>query len=299
MGSQVLAVAESAEELRTRGEQLAKDGRYTEAIDVFKAAERLEPRARHSCLIALAYIRREAWPQAEIFLEQCEKRATPADPVPEWVPAAKQQLAERMTSATVSAVDIRVEPVGVNPKLAVSSFALDELFDPRTIHLPPGRHTIIATAPGYNDAQKTITVEGTAPQTVTITMLPVGAPDQVDHTKPPVEAPAPKSSIVPYAIMGAGLGVALIGGVIDVTKVRTTRSDIDVKAPRPDYDSQVDTFHKWRNISAGVYALGGAAFVTGLVLKLTVFDGKEAPVQVAVDPLEGGGGMVSVGWSTK
>jgi hypothetical protein len=293
-----LAVAESAEELRSRGEQLAKDGRYTEAIDAFKAAERLEPRARHSCLIALAYIRREAWPQAEIFLEQCEKRATPADPVPEWVPAAKQQLAERLTSAKVSAVDIRVEPAGVTPKLAVSSFALDELFEPRTIHLPPGRHTIIATAPGYNDAQKTITVDGTAPQTVTITMLPVGTPE----SKPgdaKVRTIESKRSVVPYAIMGAGAGIALVGGIVHITKVRSTRDDIGGATTTPDYNSKVDTFHKWRNVTIGMYAVGGAAIVTGLVLEATVFKGKEAPVQVAVDPMEGGGGMVSVGWTTR
>src|SRR5690606_20883724 len=105
--------AESGERLRARGEQLAKDGRYTEAIDAFKAAEKIEPRARHACLIALAYTRRELWPQAEIFLEQCEQRATPADPIPEWVPTARQQLAERLATVNVAPVDIRVEPTGV------------------------------------------------------------------------------------------------------------------------------------------------------------------------------------------
>ncbi|CAN5726937.1 hypothetical protein BH11MYX2_BH11MYX2_13640 [soil metagenome] len=296
---QSVALAETAEEMRSRGEQLAKDGRFTEAIDAFKAAERIEPRARHSCLIALAYIRREAWPQAEIFLEQCEKRATPADPVPEWVPAAKQQLADRLAQAKVSAVDIKVEPAGVTPKLAVSSFALDELFDPRTIHLPPGRHTIIATAQGYNDAQKTITVNGTEPQTVTITMLPVGT---VESRPPPdavkVQPQAASASKLPYVIMGAGAGVAIIGGIVHVTKMRSTRDDIDSATTIHDYNSKVDTFHKWRNVTIGMYAVGGAAIVTGLVLKATVFNGKEAPVQVAVNPMDGGG-MVTVGWSTK
>ena len=33
-----VALAESGEEMRARGEQLAKDGRFTEATDAFKAA---------------------------------------------------------------------------------------------------------------------------------------------------------------------------------------------------------------------------------------------------------------------
>src|SRR5690242_5920614 len=50
--------AETPAELQAKGEQLAKDGRFSEAIDAFKAADRIERRASHACLIALAYTRR-------------------------------------------------------------------------------------------------------------------------------------------------------------------------------------------------------------------------------------------------
>src|SRR4051812_16006045 len=80
--------AETPAELSARGEQLAKEGRFSEAITAFKAADAVEPRAKHACLIALAYTRRELWPQAEIFLDLCRTRATATDPVPDWVPLA-------------------------------------------------------------------------------------------------------------------------------------------------------------------------------------------------------------------
>src|SRR5512138_3886691 len=86
------------------GEDLAKQGRLTEAIARFKDADKIEKRAKHACLIALAYIRRELWSQAEIFLTTCHQRATPTDPVPEWVPLAVDQLKERLASAKVAAV---------------------------------------------------------------------------------------------------------------------------------------------------------------------------------------------------
>jgi hypothetical protein len=289
----------SAEDYRTRGEQLAKDGRFTEAIDAFKAAERVEPRARHACLIALAYTRRELWPQAEIWLDQCESRATPSDPLPEWVPTAKAQLAERLASVNVAAVEIKVQPPNVNVKLAVSSFAPDELFTPRTIHLPPGRHVIIATATGYNDAQKTIDVSDKTPQTVTITLLPLGTGKVITPPPPPPSrGPAqPSSSKVPVALMSAGGAVVLVGAAMHVFWFKPARDELADAQTKADYEriDATDKFEKRRNVTIGVYAVGAATLLTGVILKYTVFKQKEAPVEVSVLPHDGGG-MVTVGW---
>ena len=285
--------------MRARGEQLAKDGRYTEAIDAFKAAERIEPRARHSCLIALAYIRRELWPQAEIFLEQCETRATAADPVPEWVPTAKQQLAERLSTVNVAPVNIRVEPATAEVKLAVSSFAPDELFDPRLIHLPPGRHVVIATAKGFNDAQKTVEVTDKSAQEVVITMLPL-SDGPVDPTLPPTvpHSVEPPSKIPLYIMIGGGV---LVGGAVvsHLAWYKGLRDELQVAGDadnEPEYYRILPRYDRARVTTIALYAVGGAAVVTGLVLKLTVFKGTEAPAQVSLVPTDGGG-MLTVGWS--
>jgi hypothetical protein len=295
----VVASAETGEELRMRGEQLAKDGRFTEAIDAFKAAERVEPRARHACLIALAYTRRELWPQAEIWLEQCESRATPSDPLPEWVPMAKQQLAERLAAVNVAAVELKVEPAGVDVKLAVSSFAPDEVFSPRTIHLPPGNHVVTATAANYNDAQKTIVVTDKSPQTVTITMLPVEDKQIIGGGGGGVVVgPQPPASKVPVVLMGIGGGLVLAGAGLHAFWFKPARDKLSDAMTRPQYDAADDTgeFEKRRNITIAVYGIGAATLLTGVILKLTVFKQKEAPVQVSVTPHEGGG-LVNVGWS--
>ena len=163
----------SAQDLQTQGEQLAKDGRFSEAIDAFKAADKLQPTASHACLIALAYTRRELWSQAEIFLARCHERATPADPLPDWVPVAEQQIRERLATANAAPVTIQVTPA--TAQLTVSSFAPDETFTARTIHLPPGHHVIIASAPGYVTARKEVVIETKDPQTVTIDLAPPAA----------------------------------------------------------------------------------------------------------------------------
>src|ERR1700733_8442606 len=86
------ARADEVSDLEARGEQLAKSSEYTQAIAAFKAADLRRPRAVHACMIGLAYLRRELWPQAELFLASCEKRASPGDQPPGWIDAAEHQL---------------------------------------------------------------------------------------------------------------------------------------------------------------------------------------------------------------
>ncbi len=285
-----VAVAESGEELRARGEQLAKDGRYSEAIDAFKAAEKVEPRARHACFIALAYTRRELWAQAEIFLDQCHARATASDPLPEWVSMVDELLKKRL--AVAAPIEIRVEPAGTDVKLAVSSFANDELMKPRTIHLPPGRHVIIATANGFDDAQKTIEVADKSPQVVTITMLPVAT-----KVRDGGGIATSRSSNVPLVLMGAGAGVVVVGAAAHVFVYWPARKDLaKLTEGAMGYMAADNKWSKWRSLTIGLYAVGGATLITGLVLKMTVFSKTESAPQVSVVPQDGGG-MLTVGWN--
>lgn len=294
------AWAETAEALRTRGEQLAKDGRYSEAIDAFKAAERLEPRARHACLIALAYTRRELWPQAEIFLDQCHQRATAADPLPEWVPLADQQLAERLAAVDVAPVELVVEPAGLEVKLAVSSFAPDERFAPRTIHLPPGRHVIIATAPGHDDAQEMVEITDRSPRRVVITLQREGAQPPATPREPAAPPrPASPPSPVPWTVVGAGGAIAVGGALVHALWFKPSRDQLVEASTTGDqamYDAWSPKFDTRRNVTIALYGLGAAAIATGLVLRYTVFASREAPVEVAAQP-HAGGAVITLGWT--
>src|SRR5512143_1672663 len=105
-----LARADEVDDLVAKGQELAKQSEYTQAIAVFKQADAKRPRAAHACMIGLAYMRREAWPQAELFLALCRKRVTPGDEAPDWLPEAEQQLATKLKAAQIPAVTIDVTP---------------------------------------------------------------------------------------------------------------------------------------------------------------------------------------------
>jgi len=288
----VPARADSAKQLVAKGEKLAKDGRLTEAIDAFKQADRIERRASHACLIALAYTRRELWPQAEIFLALCHERATSGDPLPAWVPLADKQLGERLANANVAAVHLRVVPAELAAKaqLAVSSFAPDELFSPRTIHLAPGKHLITATA-GERTVQQAIEIEGKTPREIVLDFdarepepapAPVPSTSRVEPTPPPPPPAASPSRVVPWTLIALGGAIAAGGGAYHLFVFKPTRArlvDATDSTPDPDqYDTYSKKFDTQRTVTIAMYGVGAAVLVTGIVLRVTKY--RESPVRV-------------------
>lgn len=284
----VLAIAATAhaetgaEKLANQGEEFAKAQEYTRAIDAFKAADKLEKKARHACMIGLAYLRRELWPQAELFFETCKQRASITDPLPDWFQDAMTQLAEKLAGTTVSAVTIRVTPEGTLPQITASSFAPDETFGPRTIHLAPGQHTITVDAPGYPSRRETFTVEPSKPLVLEI---------ELKHAEK--RYVTPRASKVPFAIMGGGLLVALVGAGYHIGAYAPLRQDLIAAPTRDEYDQLKSQVKDRRLYTIALYSVGAVAIATGLVLRKTVF--RRSPILVGAEPTEGGG-VVSLSW---
>jgi hypothetical protein len=275
----------TAGDLQAQGEDLAKQGRFSEAIDSFKAADKLAPSATHACLIALAYTRRELWPQAEVWLALCQVRANEKDPLPEWAPAEQDQINERLAAANVAAVQIEVQPPDAGAKLTVSSFAPDEVFSPRTIHLPPGIHQIIAHAPGYGDQNQLVDIKDKTPQHVVIKLQKAEEGPRL----PPVAGPErPTSSGKTLMIAG---GATILVGFGTWAWMGYERSKLtDTYGEYTTHEGRYDVA---RVATIGLWAVGAGLAITGYVLHSRHHD--EAPA-VGVAPTHGGG-MLSLEWA--
>jgi hypothetical protein len=297
----------TAAELVAEGEQIAKQGRYTEAIERFKAADRLEARASHACLIALAYTRRELWSQALIFLDLCESRAKPGDPLPSWLGAVKQQMTERLKTANVAPVELVVAPATLTGvTLTVSSFLPDEQIAPRTIHLPPGRHVIVARTPDDTRVEQSIEIADRAPRTLVFDFTPKARPVDPIVVKPddkridkPIEKPVAKRprKVLPFALTGAGGALVLTGAVSHLFWFKPARDELVNAVGQGDrarYDTWEDDFDRRRTITLACYATGAVALGVGLALNFTVFRDREA-VALSAQPHEGGA-VVTIGW---
>ncbi|HEY3805581.1 MAG TPA: hypothetical protein VGL61_23400 [Kofleriaceae bacterium] len=267
----------AADELGQHGVDLAASGRFSEAIEAFKAADRIESNAAHSCLIALAYTRRELWSQAEIFLARCH--ALGASELPDWIPDLESLIAERLGEATVAAVHIDVAPAGAPAQLSVSSFLPDETFAPgTTIHLSRGHHVITATAAGFEDEHYSIDIADTSPKLVVIQLYRPG-------TRPKPPSPLPRAMMIGGAATIAAGAVAY--GVMGIgwLKLRDRTTD--------NFGGAYESMYVYGRVaSLSLFSAGAALAIAGYVLRVSSH--AESPV-AAVAPVPGGG-MVVIGW---
>ncbi|HUS31663.1 MAG TPA: hypothetical protein VMZ53_24340 [Kofleriaceae bacterium] len=303
------AHAEDRAALQAKGEQLAKDGKYTDAIDAFKAADRIEPRAIHACLISLAYTRRELWAQAELYLSFCHQRAKVGDPLPDWVSLADQQIRDRLVAAGMVEVSIEAKPA--TARVTVSSFAPDEVFEPRTIHLPIGTHVIFAKAAGYTDGQLTVQITDKTPKHIVIELAPVAGsahPGEPLVGKGEVFVPekqqpiperhddAPAKAGTPLLI-GGGAAIAL--GIVahgwmgfEHGKLEEANKPPITSASEELYAAHSGRYDVARIATVALYVTGVACVGLGFYQR----SHSEKATAVAAVPLPEGGAVVTVGW---
>ncbi len=296
----VAARADDADDLVAQGEALAKQSDFSRAIEVFKKADALSPRASHACLIGLVYTRRELWPQAELFFALCHARATASDPLPPWIEKAEQQLAAKLAETGAAPVTITVTPLEAQPNISVSSFAPDESFPPRTIHLSRGRHVLEVSAPGYVSTSREVVVDTSDPRTIVVdlqTPQQVAAAEAAARAKSaPIIMSEPQRSNVPLYVGLGGIALGLGGAAVDWFLVKPK---YDALSSAPDgavFDRDSGAYKTDRDLAVALYAGAAAAIITGVVLRFTIYDRAEAPVRIS-GSIDRGGGIVSLGWS--
>jgi len=257
-----------ADDLIARGEAFAQQGDFTHAIALFKQADATAPSAANACRIGLAYTRRELWSQAEIFFERCERRATASDPIPDWLPAAKQQLEQKLAAVDAAPIDVHVEPKLESARVLISSFLPDESFPPRTIHLAPGTYVITAVATGREPASTTLTV---VPKTAQIVTLVLAEPP------PPPPPPPTRAQRIGTKLLYVAAGAAIVGAGFHLAAMNE-RGQLDGARAADDpvaWDHHAGRFETARAVTIGCYA---GAIVTGALGLFLRTRGAESPI---------------------
>jgi len=251
------AMADEVDDLVAAGEESARHGEYSLAIERFKQADARRPRALHACLIALSYMRRELWAQAEIAQSTCHTRASASDPLPPWVQQLDGMLEAKLGAVDVAPIAIRVDPPSQSATISISSFNPNEIFPPRVIHLAPGTYVVTAHVPGRGQVSSTVVVVDRTPQTVTLRFVPSASPSRV-----------------PWLVVGAGGLLAAGGLAIDLLAVQRARARLERDAATLNgtaWRTDSRSFDRWRAGAIGMFAGAAVMAVAGVALRFTVY----------------------------
>ena len=299
------ARADEATDLVDQGNELARHRDYAPAIEKFKAADRLRPRAQNVCMIGLAYLRRQHLAQAEVYFGRCRARANAADPAPEWLTDAETALATQIASSELAAIDLRVAPAGAVASLRLSSFALDESFAPQIVHLPPGSQTITASASGFMTVSRDLSIVARTDQTMVIELTPdrpvpleivppSPRPEVVPPslpTPPPPPSPIERGSVWSPRMLAIGAGAA-VGGVVLHALALRTRDALENPTSAAAYHDHEGTFDVERAGAISLYAVAAVAVGVGLYLRLH----GDTSARIGAT-YTGDGGLVTIGWT--
>ena len=194
-------------------------------------------------------------------------------------------LAEALAKQKLVAVLVMASPA--DAQISISTFAPDDTFVARTIHLPPGKYTFTATAPGYANRTEEVEIGDQAGGAVSFNL------ERRIGDKPKVVEP----SKVPWVVVGGGVALVVAGALVHTLGLAPARDmlvNADATGDQGLYMRYSATFDRDRALAIGLYGAGALAIATGFVLRATVFKAPEA--QVAITPTTGGG-MLTLSWS--
>jgi hypothetical protein len=258
----------------------AKD--FAGAITEFKAANEIIPSPQAEHKIALCHDEMGHAADAIAAYELFLSHAAP-DKMQEQIDQAKARLAVLKGGAGVS-VRIASDP----PESSVEIDGVAQMgVTPLEAKLPPGKHTIKVSAPGYEPMQQEVEVKpGDKAPDVTFALTRKGAPPPAVLPPPPMPPPAapapppgeegaekPRSNVPAYVTLGvAGAGVVL--GTIFGVKALGDKKDFDDKPTA----AKADDAERNALIADMAFGVAITLGVTGTVLLLSNKGAPEAAV---------------------
>ena len=294
-----------------RAQQLAKQKKYAEAAAVLEQVSRKWPAAVHDCNLALAYLRAGAYTRAQLVWELSALRNTTR---PKWCTGdVSTQLSNALRASGFVPTTIDVVPVDAVIEAGGVAFR-----GMRTVWLPQGQTTIVASAPGRDT--KTLTTTVSAPSTklsftleapapalpdagVVEPVAPMDAAPVVTTTTPPADAavtqPPPSSLITidgkPVGRRYIALSAAVAGWVgagVFGYLAYAAKNDANARyASDPQFGPAQDRYNAYRYATFGSLAIGAVG--TALFVYFLSTEDKPIP-QIGINATPDG---IGIGYS--
>jgi hypothetical protein len=256
-----------ARQLVTDARQAMKEKRFADAIGAFKNAGILDPSPAAELELAQAQVAGGKLVDASRVLGALAQGSDPAPAARKVREAAAKQLAE--LKARIPAVKVTVKGLEGKASVTVDGLELDTSGETA---VDPGDHTLAATAEGYLPAEKRLVLAEGEHGRVELTLQP-----KVAVAKAEAAGGSRLPGIIVTSVGGASLLVAGIFGGMAFSATSAAKATCTTTGCDADKVSKAKLFG---NVSTGMFVVGGAAAVAGVVLIILAPGGarkEEAP----------------------
>jgi hypothetical protein len=284
------AAPSRADVLFTTAKHLRDAGQYEDACPKFAETEQLEPGVGVMLYLADCYQHTGHSANAWAEFRKAERLARDRNDKRADVAQARAAALEPKINRLTIAVPDPSKHAGV--EVAVDGTHIPQDHWNTALPTDPGEHAVAITVPGQ--APRTVHVRLDEGATLTVPVFEDASASAPAATSPPGTAPAPAEATAPsepepqraagktrtyvgVGLLGLGsVGVAVGAGLLDVKNQAISKNQT----------SDAGTF------SAVAFAVGGAAFVSAVVLYLTAPRDRSAALTLSPTPMASGGGAV-------
>jgi hypothetical protein len=294
---------ERARDLFVKGAEAVEAGRPAEGLPLLLEAEALFHAPTHLLYIARAQAETGKLLDARSTYEKLANEKLPpraSKPFQEAQATAKSELPKITTR--IPKLVVYVEPAASGLDVTLDGAALARALG-EPIEIDPGPHTVIAKAPGYLDANVTVTAPEARETVVRVKLSPATKTSASPPVMTEPEEPGPDgmriASITLMAVGGAGLAAGGALGIVSLLNTSEANDKFETcglpcKPEIDDLDGQAATLGTASIIGL---AAGGAVFGTGLILFFVGDSGSPDPAQSGSARMIAGPGYAGVAGS--
>jgi len=264
------------------GAQLYSQGKFSDAVDQFLAADRIAPSAALSYDIARSYEKLgESSLALRWYRDYLRRAGDPADAAK--VRRTVQSLERELRNKGVQQITVRSIPRGATVAIDGEPAGVT----PLTTDLPPGHHRLTLTRDDYDPTERPFTLSPDEAQDIDVRLTQKGA-----SASPPVPVPVPESASPPpptttltpvppepsrassptvrtLGIVGMSVGGAALGGALTFELLRQSSvNDAKKDNTQIGYASKLSAANDRQTASRVLLGVGAGLAVTGGILFL-------------------------------
>jgi hypothetical protein len=285
---------ETARALMDQGDEAYKAKDYSAALKAYEAAHRIMGLPSTGIWVAKTRAALGQLVQAlDMAVEVTHMPKQPRETAP--VVAARTE-AETLKTSLAS----RVPSLLVNVR-GPPADAVDIAIDGERLRAPavgvarkvnPGRHTVVASSPGYTEARTDVSVQEA--ETKSISLALTSAPGAMTRSAPPAPvAPPPPSSTstapqpaihrsggvptsawIAFSVAGVGVAAGAVTGILSLSQTSAARDECDGDACAMSAETQIDTARGLAWVSNVGFGVGAVGIIVGVVALATSRGGK-------------------------